>query len=353
MTVKESQVEEILATYPDIAAEVLGLSENLALISRQQLLPSGNRLDLLFAQGAKLVLVELKVVTYASEFLTQIVGYRQELQALQAQGQFVRGDIASYLLCPVISPHGKTNAVNEGIIPVEFDPQHVLNMFFARLKVLAPFIGLQPPDHGVWSLHLLNPILYALPEDGINTEHLSQRIGLKVKTIDSYLRLANEVDLVRRDSHGRFELSELGREYVRGRDFGKGLDFIADSQIVPLRDKIISDPFANRVTFGIYTVVESVFSLARNTYPVPENLLIGYFALSSGKHFTWSSPKAASHGTHMYTNYAIELGLVGRYSNKYYLTPDGIRFIFLLQLHKSIKMIDALGLSQPRNKVPA
>jgi hypothetical protein len=45
----------------------------------------------------------------------------------------------------------------------------------------------------------------------------------------------------------------------------------------------------------------------------------------------------------MYSNYAIELGLLGRSGDTFYLTPDGIRFILLLQLHKSLKMIDVVG----------
>lgn len=46
----------------------------------------------------------------------------------------------------------------------------------------------------------------------------------------------------------------------------------------------------------------------------------------------------------MYSNYATELGLIGKIARQFYLTPVGIRFILLLQLHKAIKIVDALGL---------
>ena len=93
-------------------------------------------------------------------------------------------------------------------------------------------------------------------------------------------------------------------------------------------------------------MVETVFTLSKNTYPVPLDMVMNYFRESSGKHFEWSTEKTILDGSKMYTNYAIELGLIGRIGDKFYITPDGIRFILLLQLHKTIKVIDALGISR-------
>ncbi|NQE06248.1 hypothetical protein C5S32_10300 [ANME-1 cluster archaeon GoMg1] len=36
MIIRESQIEDVLATYPDIAKEILGISEDLTLLSRNQ-----------------------------------------------------------------------------------------------------------------------------------------------------------------------------------------------------------------------------------------------------------------------------------------------------------------------------
>ena len=122
MSVKESQVEEVLATYPDIAAEILGASGTPTLISRQKILPSNNRIDLLFAHGSKLLLVELKVVSFIAEFLRQVVGYREELQRLQAEKSMISGDIETYLLCPVFNKRGQTLCANEQVRAIEYDP---------------------------------------------------------------------------------------------------------------------------------------------------------------------------------------------------------------------------------------
>jgi len=73
---------------------------------------------------------------------------------------------------------------------------------------------------------------------------------------------------------------------------------------------------------------------------------MNYFRESSGKHFDWSTEKTTLDGSKMYSNYATELGLIGRIGEKLYITPDGIRFVLLLQLHKAIKMVDALGISR-------
>jgi hypothetical protein len=91
--------------------------------------------------------------------------------------------------------------------------------------------------------------------------------------------------------------------------------------------------------------VESVFTLSKNTYPVPLNLVINYFKASSGKFFEWASQKATLDGTKMYSNYATELGLIGQIGNNFYITPNGVRFIILLQLHKTIKTVDALRIT--------
>ena len=107
-------------------------------------------------------------------------------------------------------------------------------------------------------------------------------------------------------------MSEIGVDYVNNQDPNRGSDSLSESQASVLRDLIIKDPFASRVILGIYTIVEVVFNLARNTHPVPEQMVISHFRDAAGKAYTWSSPKAASHGAHMYSNYATELGLIAR-----------------------------------------
>ena len=346
MSVRESQIEEILATYPDICADLIGIKEELVLIGRQKILPSGDRLDLLFAHGSRLILVELKVVPFKEEFLIQTQGYWRELEQLQAEEQLISGEITAYLLCPHFLPKHIASCVQMGVRAIEYDPSQVLEMFFSRFNQIAAFFSLQPPDHGVWSLHLLNPILYSLENGRLSLADIRKGVGLALTTIGNYLRFAEELKLVYRETPGFVQLSGMGNNYVNSRDPNRGFDSLSEAQVKVLKDLIIKDPFSSRVVLGIYTMVEVIFNLARNVHPVPEQMVISHFRDASGKAYKWQSPTAASHGAHMYSNYATELGLIGKIGRQFYLTPQGIRFILLLQLHKSIKVVDALGLAQ-------
>jgi len=345
MIVRESQVEDVLATYPDIAKDILGVSEELTLLGRQKVLPSGQKIDLLFVADSRLKLVELKVEKCVSNFIYQVRDYRTELIELQNDNKLVAGDIDAFLLSPEIDQEQSDLCESEGIIPLEYLPQDVLDAFFARLRNFANFITLKPADHGLWHLNLSNRLLYALTEK-MSKNELSVITALSVSTVSSYLRLVSDLNLVEITDDKKYRLSDLGKKYVWGKDTKAPIEFISDEQAKTLQDFIIKDPFASRTTFGIYTIVEVIFTLSKNTHPVPLNIVMDYFRKSSGKYFEWSTDKTIADGTKMYSNYATELGLIGRVGDKFYIAPDGIRFVLLLQLHKSIKMVDALGISR-------
>lgn len=322
-----------------------GLREELTLLSRQKILPSGEKIDLLFVADSHLKLIELKVEKCKFKFIRQVKNYKEELIKLQNTNRFITGDIDAFLLSPEIDQKQRNLCVKEGIIPCEYSPQNVLDAFFTRLKNFANFITLKPADHGLWHLNLLNRLLYTLSKK-MTKEELAKEVGLSVSTVSSYLRLANDIRFIETVDNKKYCLGNLGKKYVWYRDIKAPAEFISDEQAKILQNFIIKDPFVSRTVFGIYTIVEAVFTLAKNTYPVPLNMVMNYFRESSGKHFEWSTNKTTFDGTKMYSNYATELGLIGQIGNKFYITPDGIRFILLLQLHKAIKVIDALGISR-------
>jgi hypothetical protein len=68
--------------------------------------------------------------------------------------------------------------------------------------------------------------------------------------------------------------------------------------------------------------------------------LIDFFSYYAGKYFEWKTPKAKYNATRMYSNYAIDLGLLAKSNDTIYLTPDGFRFTLQMQLHKSIRMAE-------------
>ena len=345
ISIRESQVEDVLASFPHIAQRVLGLDEAPQLIARQMIVPSG-RLDLLYVTGQRLTLVELKVEDAKLEFIAQLERYVVDLEEFQSQGKLLLAPITPVLLCPAIR-RDVGRACNEaGIRPVTYSPAEVLEEFFRSLRPLAELIELRPTDLGLWNIHLIHRAIYAL-EVAKTAGAIAPKIKLSAKTVANHLRLALELKLVERDKR-RFVLSDLGREYVNARNPDMPPDHLSETQASGLRSFIVKDPFASATIFGIFSMVEVIFNLARNSYPVSRELVISHFREATGKLFDWSEAKTAYNGTRMYSNYAIELGLLGRSGDSLYLTPDGIRFILLLQLHKRLKMIDVVGLGQPQ-----
>ena len=57
----------------------------------------------------------------------------------------------------------------------------------------------------------------------------------------------------------------MGIRNMAARDHDAPLDAMSEGQRQILREFIVKDPFASSTIFGIYAIVECVFSLARNS----------------------------------------------------------------------------------------
>src|SRR3989337_1374219 len=115
--VRESQIEDVLATYPEVTQGILGSQQELRLIARQMPLSSG-RLDLLFSAGTRLLLLELKVEPFRTQFVSQVKSYAQDLRDLQAAGGLIAAPIDSFLLCPRFTSSEKQSCLAEGVTPI-------------------------------------------------------------------------------------------------------------------------------------------------------------------------------------------------------------------------------------------
>ncbi len=51
------------------------------------------------------------------------------------------------------------------------------------------------------------------------------------------------------------------------------------------------------------------------------------------------------YGAKMYSNYAIDLGLLAKNDASVYLTPEGFKFVIQMQLHKSLKLMNYLNIN--------
>jgi len=149
VNVRESEVEDVLAQYPSLAKRILGLSEDILLLTRQKSLPSG-RLDLIYACASDLLLVELKVEQFRAKFLRQVLGYRDDLRALQSQAKFVRGEIHPYVVCLKFDGAEAELAKQMGVLLRSFDPREVLIEFYKNAPLDTKYLSTFPTDKGVW-----------------------------------------------------------------------------------------------------------------------------------------------------------------------------------------------------------
>jgi hypothetical protein len=335
LEIRESQIEDIFASQLDDVISILSLNENLTLIDRQKKLPSG-RIDLLFISISSLHLLELKAVDSKIEYCNQIIGYRNDLLEMQLNQKIPILPLKSYLVCTKFINSHREYCVNNNIIPIEFSPYELLKNYYFKVKAISSLINVKPSNHGLWNLHLFNPILYAIEEN--STIHsLSNLIGKSKSTVGSYLRLSNELGLTKK---GVFiSLTELGLKYVKLKD--DGIDRLNDSQVELLKDHIIKNPFYSPAIYGIYAAVESIFVLSKNFYPVPLTEAHKFFTILSGKQSEWAE-KASIDSFMMYSNYSVDLGLLARMNKNYYITPSGIKFILLLELNKSILFVNSM-----------
>jgi len=326
--------------HTDLAQRILGTAEPPSLLARQMDVPSG-RLDLLYVSGQQLLVVELKVEDATPTFVAQVAGYAADLRAMQDEGRLASGPVVAVLLCPSFDDDTRRICTESNVRPVEYAPEEVLSEFFRRLKALSSFVGLRPSDHGIWNIHLIHRALYRLHRGPASPKEVAHELSLAPNTVSNQLRFARELGLTEQTGH-LHQLTALGMRYIEERDPDLPWTHLSDAQAAVLREAIVKNPFASSVIFGIYSLVETVFNLARNTYPVDRDLVIANFRDATGKLFDWAADKSAYHGTRMYSNYGIELGLLGRTGDSLYLTPAGLRFILLLQLHRSLQLIDAM-----------
>lgn len=341
MEIRESQIEDILVSAPVLTKNILDLEDEPRFLCRQMIMPSG-RLDLLYTYHTELLLLELKVVPFKRQFIEQLYAYRNDLLKMQEDGDLIQGRICTYLL---VTEDGRTRRETRDVNDVKcvvYDPAEVLNYFYKNMKPIALFTETKPIDIGIWNIHLIHDFLYAV-EDGVNSvKILRERIGRSPRTLYNKIKFAHELRLIDWfPNKDVISLTPLGREYCRGKDIVLP-SRLSESQAVLIRSFVMSNPYESSIILGIASAVEAVFALAKNTYPVPMSNMMAYFTFHAGKYFDWQTDKAKYNATRMYTNYATDLGLLGKTNDNIYLTPEGIRFTVHMQLHKGLKLVESM-----------
>lgn len=145
-------------------------------------------------------------------------------------------------------------------------------------------------------------------------------------------------------------MTDLGDKYLASGNEGISADTLSNAQSEILKKFIAEDPFYSSTVFGIYSIVESAFILSRDSYPINFEDLVKIFRAVGGKTSEWRAEKSENTATYTFLNFAIDLGLLGKIGRQIVITPAGFRFILMLQLHKSIEMIESLSSKQSENE---
>lgn len=341
--ISESQVESALVANLSYLKEILQVSDDLKLISRQLRMKSGDqRLDLLLSGGRNLYLVELKITAFAKENLDQVISYKDELRKLQQIGKLLNADIRLYLFVVEANKDQIELSKQNGVNVVVYEPISVLKNYYQNLATLTPFLNIRPNDYGVFNIGLINRALAELANGAMDEEDIAPKIGLSKGSVHNHLRLGLEFDLVR-VRNKKYFLTDRGDQYVQNYNKNVSTEVLSERQISILKELVAKDPFYSSSVFGIYSVIESAFLLSRNSYPIQLTDLRRTFRTIAGKDNEWQANKSLNTATYTFLNFAIDLELLGKIGQQIVITPAGFRFILMLQLHKSIKMIEGLS----------
>jgi hypothetical protein len=336
--VSEKVIEDVLSSDKSILAELLSLNPaNLSLVARQKVLKSG-KLDLLYLYEDELLLIELKVVEFSKDIIHQINGYSKDLCVLQAEHRLIDTEIRKVVLVTEAQPADSEMCTENSIHLVIYRPEFVLSRFFENFRELSYFLKLRSGDYGVVRLGLIKSTLRLLSQ-GMSIKDMCAAEARSEKTVKNRLSVAALLGLVAKFKNEHF-LTDFGNSVLEASD-STVEDRFNDKQIQLLSDFVRENPFYSSVTYTIFSIIESVFVLSKSRYPVPKTSLEDYFVKSVGKGDTWRAEKARETATYIFSNYACELEFLAKVNNHFYITPKGIQAVLLLQLNRSLKLIES------------
>ncbi|HET7119175.1 MAG TPA: hypothetical protein VFI29_21960 [Hanamia sp.] len=336
-SVSEKIIEDILTSDKSILSEVLSLNfSDLNLIARQKIVSSG-KLDMLYLYKDEMVLIELKVVPFYKEIITQISNYEADLVELQNQNKLIKSKIKKVILATSASTNDHKICSKNNIQLLTYKPELVLSKYYENFKELSSFLKIQSGDYGVVRLGLIKNTLHHLSR-GISLKEICNLENKTEKTIRNKISIAQLLSLVSKFKNVFF-LTELGNKFV---NLGENIvdDRLNREQIELLSDFLKENPFYSSITYTIFSLIESVFVLSKNSYPVHKEAVKDYFVKSVGKTQTWRAVKSKETATYIFSNYACEMEFLVKVNNDYYITPKGIQAVLLLQLNRSIKLIE-------------
>jgi DNA-binding transcriptional ArsR family regulator len=276
--IRESEIEDALVANLDIFKLMLNINKEVRLITRQLRLVDGRkRLDILLAVGDKIFLIELKADSFQREHIKQILTYKEELKKLQQEKNLIGGEIIPVLLVTNFKKQDLKICEENGIRLYQYSPIDILTKYYDKVASIAKFMKIRPVDLGVFNIGLINRVMKGLENGFTTVKEIADFCHLSIRSVTHHLKFSIELGLITQRKN-RYYLTDLGLNYLSLGDESLTRDELSEEQAMLLREHIAKDPFSSPIVFGIYTIVESAFFLARNNYPVDFEELKSFFS---------------------------------------------------------------------------
>lgn len=337
--VTEKTIEDIFTSDKSLLADVLSVNQSdLSQIARQKKFSNQRIMDMLYLFRNELLLIELKVVPFYRDIISQINNYYDELLKLQSRSKLIKTKINKIILVTNARKDHYSLCKKENINLIKFDLEEVLTRYYQNFRELSAFLNIQPSARGVTRLYLLKSTLHLL-EKGHSFEQICKIENRASNTIHNRLAVAGLLNLVEKNKKN-YTLTNLGKRIIEEEDKISNERF-NEKQFELISDFVKENPFFSQINFSIMSVVDTIFILSKAEYPVKYDTFQDFFVRSLGKDKTWKQPQAQLTGTYHFVNYAEELGFIQRVDKHVFLTSKGIQAILIFQLNMSIKLINA------------
>ena len=147
--ISEKVIEYILVADKSILSEILSVkASDLSFLARQKILESG-KLDLLYLYNNSLLLIELKVVPFYKDIISQINNYFNDLTELQKQNKLIKSSLQRII---VVTKSKSTNynlCKENDIKLISYKQEDVLLKYYENFKELSQFLKIQSGDYGM------------------------------------------------------------------------------------------------------------------------------------------------------------------------------------------------------------
>jgi hypothetical protein len=194
-SVSEKIIEDILTSDKSILSEVLSLNfSDLSLIARQKFVSSG-KLDMLYLHKDEILLIELKVVPFYKEVVTQINNYEIDLIALQNQNKLIRSRIRKIIVVTAARENDYIVCKENNVDLIIYKAEIILAKYYENFKELSSFLKIQSGDYGVTRIGLIKNTLSYLGQ-GISLNEICNLEGKSEKTIRNKISIAQLLNLV-------------------------------------------------------------------------------------------------------------------------------------------------------------